>query len=73
MKKESEIIEIIQNATIIYTDKVKESYEAIQITEKGISIGRIIDDEFLRFGFIPDYNIKQVKNGFKKQVKIKKI
>jgi len=72
MKKESEKIEILQNATIIYTDKVKEQYEAIQITDKGIAIGRILDDEFMRYGFIPDYSIKQIKNGSKRQIEIKK-
>jgi len=73
MKNRPEIIEIIQNATIVYTDEVKESYEAIQITNKGIIIGRILNNEFMRFGFIPQYNIKDIKNGSKRAIAEKRV
>lgn len=70
MKNKSKLIEIIQNATIIYTDNVEEHYEAIQITPQGVDIGRIIDNKFMKYGFIPKYNIKQIKNSFKKKTLI---
>lgn len=55
--------EIIQNATVIYTDDIKEQFDAIRITEKGVMIGKIIDDVFEPFGFIPKHSIKQICNG----------
>ena len=73
MKEKTEKVEILQNATIIYTDKVKESYEAIQITDKGIIIGRILNNEFMRFGFIPQCNIKDIKNGSKRAIAEKRV
>jgi len=73
MKEKTEKVEILQNATIIYTDKVKESYEAIQITDKGIVIGRILNNEFMRFGFIPQCNIKDIKNGSKRAIAEKRV
>ena len=65
MKDKSEVIEIIQNATVVYTDNVREQFEALRMTDKGIIIGRIIDGKFLDCGFISKRNIKEIKNGEK--------
>jgi len=68
MKENSEVIEIIQNATVIYSDGVKEQFEAIRLIDKGIIIGRIIDGEFVDCGFISKGNIKEIKNGKKRNI-----
>ena len=66
MKKSSKkVIKMIHNPTIIYTDNVKDSFEAIRTTEKGIIIGRIIEGEFIDCGFISKRNVKEIKNGKK--------
>ena len=53
------------NATVIYTDGIKENFEAIRQTEKGVILGRIIDGEFVDCGFISKRNIKQIKHNGK--------
>ena len=53
---------INKNVTVVYTDCIEEVFEAIQITEKGIVIGRMYDNEFFPYGFIPKKNIKSLKN-----------
>ena len=63
MKDKSEVIEILQNATVVYTDNIQESFEALRVIDKGIIIGRIIDGEFLDCGFISKRIIKDIKNG----------
>ena len=68
MKYKSIVIEIMQNATIIYTDNVKEKFEAVYLTDKGLIIGRILDNEFFECGFISKRNIKEIKNGVKKSI-----
>ena len=40
-KNNTKVIKVIHNPTVIYTDNVKESFEAIRTTDKGIIIGRI--------------------------------
>jgi len=57
--------EIMKNATIIYTDGVREQFEAIRLNDKGVVIGRILDNEFFDCGFISKRNIKEIKNGVK--------
>jgi len=72
MKKKnepSEMIEILQNATVIYTDGVRDQFDAIQLTDRWIIIGRIIDDEFLDCGFISKGSIKEIKGGKKREVR----
>ena len=54
------MIEILQNATITYSDGVKEQFEAVRITDKGVVIGRILDNEFVDCGFISKGNIKEI-------------
>ena len=67
-KKTSGVIEIIENATVIYSDNVKEQFEALRITERGVMIGKIIKGKFEAFGFIPKHSIKQIKNGKNKKI-----
>ncbi len=60
--------EIKLNATVIYTDGIKEQFEALRRTENGVIIGRILEGKFVDCGFISKRNIKQIKNGIKKRV-----
>jgi hypothetical protein len=53
---------IILNTTIIYTDGIKEQFEAVLLNEKGAIIGRIINEEFVICGFIPKRNIKKINS-----------
>ena len=55
------MIEIIYNPTIIYIDNLKESFDAIKKTDKGVIIGRFINGKFFDCGFIPNQNIKEIK------------
>lgn len=48
------------NATVTYTDGVKEHFEALRINKKGIIIGRIINGIFLDCGFISKTNVKEI-------------
>jgi len=57
---------IIRNATVVYTDGISEQFEALRLTQKGTVIGRIINDKFVAYGFIPKTNIKEFKNILKK-------
>jgi hypothetical protein len=59
---------IIQNAVLIYTDNIKEHFDAIRITDKGVHIGRVIDNKFEPFGFIPYHSIKRINNGRGKKI-----
>lgn len=52
---------IMHNATVVYTDNVKETFEALRVIDKGVIIGRIIDGEFLDCGFISKRNIKEIR------------
>ena len=76
MKDNSEdtfkMIEIIQNATVIYSDGVKGKFEALRVIDKGVIIGRIFDNEFVDCGFISKGNIKKIKDGVKKQIPVVK-
>lgn len=56
---------IFEKISIVYNDDNQEHYDAIRITDKGVHIGRIIDNKFEPFGFIPKHNIKAIKNGSK--------
>lgn len=63
------INEILKNVIVVYTDDTVERFDAIQITEKGVTIGRIINGEFTVFGGIPDHSIKEIYDGFKGKIK----
>jgi len=62
-KKDFRMTDIMTNATVIYTDGIREQFEAIRMMEKGAIIGRIIDGEFLDCGFISKRNIKEIRDG----------
>jgi hypothetical protein len=51
---------IIANPIIIYTSGITEKYEAIRKSDKGVIIGRILDDEFIECGFISKKVIKEI-------------
>ena len=53
--------EILRKITVIYNDNNEEHFDAIRITDKGVHIGRIIDNKFEPFGFIPNHSIKDIK------------
>lgn len=44
--------EIMLNTTVIYTNGIKEVFEALQKTNKGVIIGRILEGKFVDCGFI---------------------
>lgn len=52
---------IIINATVVYTDNTSEQFQALYPIQKGMVIGRIIDNKFIVCGFIPKKNIKEIK------------
>ncbi len=60
--------DIMKNPTVVYTDGITESFEALRMTSKGAIIGRIINGEFLDCGFISKRNIKEIKNNGGKKV-----
>jgi len=72
-KEKIQIKEIIINATIIYTDDIKEFFEVIRIINDGVIIGRIINNKFCNCGFISKRNIKEIKHGIKKKIVIIKL
>jgi len=56
---------IVENVTILYKNGVKQSYDAIHITKKGVYTGRIIitNEEGVVFedhGFIPRDQIQRI-------------
>jgi hypothetical protein len=63
------MIEILENATIVYTDGVKEHFDAIHVTEDKVVTGRILNKNrkiiFKKYGLILRNNIKQIYNGSK--------
>jgi len=67
------MIEVMENATIVYTDGVKERFEAVYLTDKRVVTGRIYKtngtEEFKEHGFIYRQNIKEIHNGSKRKVK----
>lgn len=63
-----ELIEILENAIILYNDNFEEQFGAIRLTDKGVITGRVIDDEFIDCGFISKQNIKEIKKGIKRKI-----
>ena len=58
--------EIMLHPTVIYTDGIKEQFEAVRQTEKGVIIGRILEGKFVDCGFISKRNIKEIKDSGRK-------
>ena len=65
-KNEFEIIDVIEMAQIIYSDGKKDFFEAIQISENGVFTGRIINNNFVKGGFISKNFIKHIFSNGKK-------
>ena len=57
----------MHNATVIYTDNVKETFEALRVIDKGVIIGRIIDGELVEYGYISKNSIKEIRMGKKRE------
>ena len=55
-------MEILEKVTITYNGGLEEKFDAIRITNKGVIICRILDGDFIDYGFIPNYNIKEINN-----------
>ena len=68
------MVKIIENVTITYTDGLREQFNAICITDQGVTIGRILKDidtdkeEFFPFGFINKSSIKQISSNSEKEL-----
>jgi len=62
------MVVILQNATVVYSDGVKEQFEAIRSIEKGVIIGRIIDGDLVEGGYISKNIIKEIKGGKKRKL-----
>ncbi len=66
------MIEIMINATIVYTDGIKEQFDAICLTAKRVITGRIHKadgtEEFKECGFISRQNVKHIYNGTKRKM-----
>ena len=72
-KKRLRILEILEDVKVVYTNDIEDYLELIQVTKKGLKIGRKKDNKFLFFGFIPIQNIKQIKNNNIKKISEKEI
>jgi hypothetical protein len=70
-----ERVEVLENATVIYTDGVTEQFEAVRLTDGGVIIGRIMNEggheEFVACGFIPRRNIKKINEGAKRKMAVR--
>jgi len=69
-----QIIEILENATVIFNDGNRTLFDAIHITDKIVIIGRIMNhEEFMESGGIPKHNIKNIEASTKRKVSFSKI
>lgn len=66
------MIEILENATIVYNDGVKEQFEAVCLANNKVITGRILKEgkkeKFVDYGFISKRNIKHIYNGCKRKI-----
>lgn len=68
------MVEVIENVTITYTDGLSEQFHAICITDKGVTIGRMLRDtdtgkeEFFPYGFIHKSSIELISNSRKRKL-----
>jgi len=62
------MVVILQNATVVYSDGVKEQFESIRLIDKGVIIGRIIDGDLVEGGYISKNIIKEIKGGKKRKL-----
>ena len=67
------MIEILENAVVIFKDEVKRIVDAIKITDEGVATGFILEREvFIEGGFILKRKIKHIEGGTKRSVYEKK-
>ena len=72
-ESESEVIEILELAKIIYNDGKMDIFNAINVVNEGVYTGRIINPkEFKNGGFIPKENIKKIIGGIQRKMLKKK-
>ena len=68
-----EMIEILENATVFYTDGTQEKYDAIHITDKWVFTGHVLNNEvFVEGGGIPKENVKHIEHNAKRKIRKKK-
>jgi len=53
---------VFYDIVVVYIDDIEEHFEAVQFTDKGIILGRIIETKFIPFGFIPKNSYKKIYN-----------
>jgi 6,7-dimethyl-8-ribityllumazine synthase len=58
----------LENATVTYTDDVREQFETVKVIDKGVIIGRIIDGEIVEYGYISKNSIKEIRKGKKREL-----
>jgi len=65
-KEKIDLVKICENTTIVYKNGNREIFDAVQITENGVTTGYISKDrKFEEGGFIPKNNIKKIIHGSK--------
>lgn len=66
--------EILENATITYSDGFEEKFDAIRIAEGGVIIVRIFENngkkEYLDCGYISKDSIKEITDGKNRKINI---
>ena len=62
------MVEILENALVVYTDGITDEFAAIYKTKKGIIIGRVINEIFMDCGFISKNNVKKVEGNIRRKV-----
>ena len=71
MKNQFEKIEIIEYATITYNDGMKQPFDAIRLTKKGVNVGRIYNNNYIEYDFIPNDIIREIEMGKSKTIQRK--
>ena len=71
MKNECEKIEIIEYATITYNDGTKQPFDAIRVTNEGVNIGRIYNNNYVEYDFIPNDIIRAIDMGKSRKIRRK--
>jgi len=60
--------ETFENAMVVYINDITERFPAIQISNKGVIIGRVLDGEFVDCGFISIKNIKEIRDSVNRKL-----
>lgn len=79
-KKTCETIEVVEGAIVVYIEGQKELFDVVQITDRGVIIGRILKinkkerpyvkcrEVFMESGFIPSGNIIRIEGGTRRKI-----